>query len=80
MAKKTKAKKISFRQRLRNDAAERLDSLQSKARDAVIQVLIDGKVNLAADDLMKAMSSSQTKTLRENLITQLANDHNLIRR
>jgi hypothetical protein len=74
MGSKKKSKKLSFRQRLRNDAAEDLGKLQSKARDAVIQTIIDGGANVSADDLMRSMCGSQTKTLEEQLVTELANE------
>lgn len=69
----TKKKKLTFRQRLRLQSETKLADLKSKARDAIIQVLIDNNANLAADDLMRAMSTSQNKTLDEHLVTHLAN-------
>ncbi len=72
MAKKTKAKKISFRQRLRNKSEETLDTIIKAAYDAVDKA--KGGHHISTVDIMRLCSGGQTKTLRENLITQLANE------
>lgn len=72
MAKKTKAKKISFRQRLRNQCSDRLDKIVGAAYDAVDGAKAGAKI--ATVDIMRLCAGTQTKTLREDLITQLANE------
>jgi len=74
MAKKTKAKKkMSFRQRLRNQSAERLEAIEAEIVRASDKVLADLGANLMAVSVMRLISGSQTKTLREDLITILSN-------
>jgi hypothetical protein len=72
MAKKTKAKKISFRQRLRNQCADRLDVIIKASYDAVDKA--KGNSHIGTKEIMRLCSGGQTKTLREDLITQLANE------
>lgn len=73
MAKKTKAKKISFRQRLRNQCAERLDVMAEAVRIAARDV-VKPHSEINPHDVMRLICTGQTKTLREDLITQLANE------
>lgn len=73
MAKKTKAKKISFRQRLRNQCAERLDVMAEAVR-IVAHDVVKPHSKINSLDVMRLLCAGQTKTLRENLITQLANE------
>jgi len=73
MAKKTKAKKISFRQRLRNQSADRLDVMAEAVRIAVRDVVAPHS-QINPHDVMRLLCTGQTKTLREDLITQLANE------
>ena len=71
MAKK--AKKLTFRQRLRADAAQKLDGLCEQAQERVTELVAGTSLDPAL--LMQLASSpGHTKTLRENLITRLAND------
>ncbi len=73
MAKKTKAKKISFRQRLRNQCAERLDVMAEAVRIAA-QEVVEPYSQINPLHIMRLICTGQTKTLREDLITQLANE------
>jgi hypothetical protein len=73
MAKKTKAKKISFRQRLRNQCAERLDVMAAAVQIAACDVVAPHS-QINPHDVMRLLCTGQTKTLREDLITQLANE------
>ena len=73
MAKKTKAKKISFRQRLRNQCAERLDVMAEAVRITARDVVAPHS-KISSLDVMRLLCAGQTKTLREDLITQLANE------
>ena len=73
MAKKTKAKKISFRQRLRNQCAERLDVMAEAVRITARDVVAPHS-QISSLDVMRLLCAGQTKTLREDLITQLANE------
>lgn len=73
MVKKTKAKKISFRQRLRNQCADRLDVMAEAVRIATRDV-VKPHSQINPHDVMRLICTGQTKTLREDLITQLANE------
>jgi len=74
MTKKTKAKLMTFRQRLREQAGYKLNSMlnavQLLAAEAVKAE--DSEINPA--DVMRLASSAQTKSLRWRLITELANE------
>lgn len=74
MAKKTKSKKLSFRQRLRNDAAEELDKLKRSFEEAAETELIAASTGISKYDIFRLLSGGQTKTLEERLITELANE------
>lgn len=74
MAKKTKAKKLSFRQRLRNDAAEQLYALKLKFEEACESVVIAENTGIEKRDVFKLLAGGQTKTLEEAVITELANE------
>jgi len=74
MAKKTKkAKPMSFRQRLRVQSADRLDIMEEAVRIAVRDVVAPHSA-VNPHDIMRLLCTGQTKTLREDLITQLANE------
>lgn len=74
MAKKNKAKKISFRQRLRNQSAERLEKITNAVAGAAARVCEEAGVKISHYDVMRLLCASQIKTLREQLITELANE------
>lgn len=73
MAKKTKAKKISFRQRLRNQSAARLADIEQAVVIVVDTQLLSAGAKISSKDVMRLISGGQTKTLREDLITQISN-------
>lgn len=67
----TKAKKeLSLRQQMRKQAELDLDALLDNVREAVSGV---APGYLGSVDLLKLLSSSQTKTVRERVITKMAN-------
>ena len=74
MASKKKSKKLSFRQRLRNDAAEQLYSLKLKFEEACEDVVIAESTGIEKRDIFKLLAGGQTKTLEEAVITELANE------
>lgn len=71
MAKKSKKKPVSFRQRLRVGATKRLDAhcdeLVNQAKD------IADRLGVKPSDLLKYASGGQIKTLEETLVTVIAN-------
>lgn len=74
MAKKTKkAKPMSFRQRLRVQSADRLDIMEEAVRIAVRDVVAPHSA-VNPHDIMRLLCTGQTKTLREQIITELANE------
>ena len=69
----TKAKKMTFRQRLRVEAGEILDGLCNIVSGLASEVVAEeSKINSA--DVMRLLSGGQTKSLRHRLITELANE------
>ena len=71
---KQQSRKLSFRQRLRLQSAERLDVIAADVRLAVEDSLKSVKTSLHPDLVTQLCCGGQTKTLREQLITQLANE------
>lgn len=67
----SKKKKVSFRQRLRNDAQKELAVLVSKATNALSEIA--QPAGLTHISLAKLLSGNQTKTLEENAVTTIAN-------
>lgn len=66
-------KKLTLRQRMRQDAEPKLDALVREARMAVTEVVKDTRI--APSLLMQlAASPAEHKTLRHKLVTMLAND------
>ena len=74
MTTKTKAKKMTFRQRLRTDAEERLDAMIVAMADNARVVCKARKTEINSYDVMQLLCASQTKSLRHRLITELANE------
>jgi hypothetical protein len=72
--KKSKKVKVSFRQRLRNDAAEQLYTLKRKFEDACEDVVIAESTGIEKRDVFRLLAGGQTKTLEERLVTELANE------
>ena len=74
MTKKAKAKPMTFRRRLRADAEKKLDSMLNTVWILACEaVKADGSATKPAD-LMRLLSSGQTKSLRNRLVTKLANE------
>jgi len=74
MAKKNKAPKLSFRQRLRNDAATQLGEIKRKFEEVTEAELVAADTGLNKYDIFRLLSGGMTKTLEERLITELANE------
>jgi hypothetical protein len=74
MAKKNKAPALSFRQRLRADAAKELDELKRKFEEVCEAELIAADTGISKYEIFRLLSGGQTKTLEEKLITELANE------
>lgn len=74
MAKKKKVKAMTLRQRLRAKAQEKLESLQEDVIDAVGSACDSHNTKINPYDMMRLISGGMTKTLRERLITELANE------
>lgn len=72
--KKNKTKKMSLRQRLRQRAEGRLDALQGLVNAAMIRVGEEADTDINLYDVLRMMVGTQTKTIREKLITELANE------
>ncbi len=72
MARKKKAKKITLRQRLRADAAEKLVGLKQQAVERVGEIADAAGINKY--DLMKACTVGHLATLEKQLVTDLANN------
>lgn len=72
--KKNKIKKMSLRQRLRQRADGRLDELQGLVNVAMIRVGEEADTDINLYDVLRMMVGTQTKTIREKLITELANE------
>lgn len=68
--KKTSTK--TLRQQIREKAELRLDGLIEQVRDAVAKVLEDTTLDM--DHVMGMCCKTQTSTLREQLVTRLANE------
>jgi hypothetical protein len=65
---------ITLRQRLRAAAAERLKRIESTMIAASLRVCEQYDTDIACERLMRLISGTQTKSLREQLITELANE------
>ena len=74
MTKKTTARKMTFRQRLRAEAEERLDNIRSLMTIAAMRACEEANTDINPHDVMRLVSGTQTKSLRTRLITELANE------
>jgi hypothetical protein len=70
--KNTPAKAITLRQRLRADAEKELDKLIEDAIERV-EVLLVGTSLVSGMDLMRLACSTKNKSLRQKMVTQIAN-------
>lgn len=76
MAKKNQeVKRLTLRQRLRNDAEKRLDEILQMMRQAGARVTDEAGTEIQPSLLMQLASQpNEGKTLRNSLVTQLANE------
>lgn len=71
---KNKDIKMTLRQRLRNDSEKKLEKIIYKINDATKVVLEDAGTNLNWQDVIRLAGSMRSKSLKTQLITQLANE------
>ena len=71
--KKSPVKVMTLRQQLRAQAADKLRELQRLVTTAVERAMDEADVELNSADVMRMCVNSQTKTLHEQIITDLAN-------
>ena len=69
-----KAKKMTFRQRLRADAEDKLQQMESTVRLLATDALKSEGTTINPFDVMRLASGTQTKSLRYRLIGELANE------
>lgn len=72
--KKTKAKAMTFRQRLRAQSGDRLKKIESAMYGAAVRVCEEAETEINPADVMRLMTGGQTKTLRDRLIGEIANE------
>lgn len=70
----SKAKGLTFRQRLRAQSADRLEEIQMAVAKAADSAMEDADTDINVHDVMRLLCAGQTKTLREQLITELSNE------
>lgn len=73
MAKKQTAKATTLRQRLRADAEDKLQMLLELVAEHS-KASIQHHTDINVFDLMRLLTQGQTKTLRQQVITDLANE------
>jgi hypothetical protein len=73
MTKKNVVKKMTLRQHLRRQAEEKLEHVQKLVLAGVDRALEEANVEVNPHDVMRLCLGGQTKTVREQLITDLAN-------
>lgn len=66
-----KAKKLTFRQRLRAGATSRLEIHRNELVDQAAKIA--GKLGVKTADLLKYAGGGQTKTVKDALVTVIAN-------
>lgn len=71
---KGKEKKLTLRQRLRRDAENELSRLVNLMTVAGERVCEEGQTNINYVDLMRVLVAGQNKTVKAQLITELANE------
>lgn len=72
--KKTKKKAVSFRQRLRTQAQSKLEKILDDADNAIMESVKSNGTAIHRGEIMRLLSGGQTKTLRDQVITELANE------
>ncbi len=73
--KKSKAKRVTFRQRMRAQSDERLSAMIVAMREAGQRICKESKTEINPYDVMRLSCSNQTKSLRYRVVTDLANEH-----
>lgn len=71
--KKEVIKQMTLRQQMRAQAADKLAELEKLVHSGVLRALEEAGVELNPHDVMRLCVGGQTKTVREQLITDLAN-------
>ena len=71
--KKEVIKQMTLRQQMRAQAADKLAELEKLVHSGVLRALEEAGVELNPYDVMRLCVGGQTKTVREQLITDLAN-------
>lgn len=75
MATKKKARKTTFRQRIRDQANTRLERLLSAAYNALDGVINDENAPTSVELISRILSSKETKSLRVRLVTDMADQY-----
>lgn len=70
----SKDKKTTLRQRLRANAEKKLDEICTTMVTAGHRAVEESETELDARDIMHLLSVKQNKTLRDKLVTKLANE------
>lgn len=71
---KKKAKKMTFRQRLRATAEERLEAMKIAMSRHGAMVCKDAKTEINPYDVMRLLSSGGTKSLHYRVVSNLVNE------
>ena len=71
---KNKGRKMTFRQRLRAQATEKLNELELAMLAAAHQVRADFNIELNVYNIMRLLCTGKNKSLRYRLVTELANE------
>ncbi len=69
-----KAKKVTFRQRLRVQSEERLEAMTIAMSRHGAMVCKEAKTEINPYDVMRLLSGGGTKSLRYRLVTELSNE------
>jgi len=67
-------KKMTLRQRLREDAARKLEAIGSTMNAAAERVADEHDTNIDMTEVMKMLANTQVGTLQQKLIGELANE------
>jgi len=74
MATKNKAKVMTLRQRIRAQAGDKLKTMLDDMHNVGADVLTKHNSNINSYELMRILSSAQSSSLRNKVITDLANE------
>lgn len=70
----SKLKKETLRMQMRISAEKQLEHVEAVMATAGERAVMECNTNIDPLDVMRLMSGTQTKTLRDKLVTQLANE------